>query len=163
MTNQYCHRRASAQSVRAANLRIEWLGSPVAERIAGFDLTSRQASLEPRASLRRRSVCKRLGVDSTVCRALNAVVADGGGGVETFFNVTLLENASLLGAMSPDAGEAIGLQFEPHRHGVRVGWVLLLKATSLRIDAEQVLNVMPQLVREDIRFREVAGRAEATL
>ena len=86
--------------------------------------------------LRRRSVRKRLGVDMARRRALDAIIADSGGGVETFFNVTLLENASLLRTVAPDAGEAIGLQLEPHRHGVRIGRILLLKATSLGVDPE---------------------------
>ena len=62
----------------------------------------------------------------------------------------------------PDAGEAVGLQLEPHRELVRArpGPPAARRSTS-SIDAEQVLDVVADLVRDHVGLREVAGRAEA--
>src|SRR5207237_7023912 len=69
----------------------------------------------------------------------------------------------LVGAVAPDAGEAVGLQLEPYRNRVGGAGILPFKAPRLRVDPKQMLNVMPKLVSEDVRFREIAGRAEAPL
>ena len=46
---------------------------------------------------------------------LQRVVTDGGGSADRFFNVSGFEEASVaVGAACPDAGEAVGLQLEPH-------------------------------------------------
>ena len=69
----------------------------------------------------------------------------------------------LLGVMRPDAGEAVGLQLDAHLHAVgldlRAGRALRL--LHLGQDAEQVLHVMADLVRDHIGLRELAGLAAA--
>src|SRR5437016_1688298 len=95
--------------------------------------------------------------------ALQAVVTDGGGGVQTFFDVAGLENlASALGVAGPDAGQAVGLEL--HAHLERVGLDLappaLRRVDSLG-DPEQVLHVVAYFVRDHVSLREVAGRPEA--
>ena len=57
---------------------------------------------------------KRFGADVAGCHTLKAVVADGGGGPETGFDIRIIYGIALLGGVSPDAGEAIGLQFQSH-------------------------------------------------
>ena len=61
----------------------------------------------------------------------------------------------------PDAGEAIGLQLDPHLNAVGLGLAArrLLLLLHLRQDAEQVLHVMADLVRDHIGLRELARRA----
>ena len=70
--------------------------------------------------------------------------------------------ARAVGVVRPDAGQAIGLQLEPHRQ--RVGLLLRRRAAArlhLLGDAEQVLHVMPDLVRDHVGLREIARRLEA--
>src|SRR3546814_17733742 len=65
---------------------------------------------------------------------------------------------------APDAGIAIGLEFEPDREGValraaRSGHLLL----DLARRAEQLRDVMAEFVREPVILREIALGAEAVL
>ena len=93
------------------------------------------------------------------------VVADRAGRVQGLVDVAGLEDvARALGVMAPDAGVAVGLQLEAD--GKRVASRLvraLLRRVHLVGDAEQVLHVMPDLVRDHVGLGEVAGRAEAVL
>jgi hypothetical protein len=58
----------------------------------------------------------------------------------------------------PDAGEAIRLQLEPHR---RAGGALRVpEARDALADAEELLDVVPELVRDDVGLRELAAGAE---
>ena len=68
-----------------------------------------------------------------------------------------------LGVVRPDAGEAVGLQLDPHlqRLAPRLSPAALLRLLHLRQDAEQVLHVMADLVRDHIGLRELAGLAAA--
>ncbi len=45
--------------------------------------------------------------------ALEAVVADDGGGPEPFLQIARLEEVLVVGGMRPDARETVGLQLEP--------------------------------------------------
>src|SRR5262249_30706313 len=65
----------------------------------------------------------------------------------------------LLLAIDPDAGQAVRLQLDLdlQRVGVRLAVGLLLRPLHARQDAEQVLDVMARLMRDDIGRREVAG------
>src|SRR5215467_9103078 len=64
--------------------------------------------------------------------------------------------------MSPDAGIAVGLQFETHRKRVRCRRIVLLRGAHLLLDTGQALNVMTDFVRDHVRARELARRPEAT-
>ena len=61
--------------------------------------------------------------------------------------------------LCPDAGEAVGLQLDPHLDAVRLRLAAgrALRLLRLRQDAEQVLHVMADLVRDHIGLRELAG------
>ena len=68
------------------------------------------------------------------------------------------------GVIGPDAGEAVGLQL--HAHLERVGLRLahaLARGLDLIGDAEQLLHVMADLMRDDIGLGHVARRVEAVL
>ena len=71
--------------------------------------------------------------------------------------------AGLGGGVAPHAGVAVGLQLEAHRQLVGAARIRLLLLAHLRFGAGQPLHVMAELVGEDVRLREVAGRAEAPL
>ena len=58
--------------------------------------------------------------------------------------------------MRPDAGKAIGLQFQPHLQGVALlGTAAFLSCAHLRFDAQQILHVMTDLVRNHIGLCEI--------
>ncbi len=71
----------------------------------------------------------------------------------------------LLGMVRPDAGIAIGLQFNAHLKpvGGDLAACGLLRGLLLRQGAEQILHVMADLVRDHISLREFAGVARATM
>src|SRR5205823_11677654 len=133
------------------------------EGVTRLDLSGREATLEPGASLRGGAMGEGLGVDATGRRALNAIVAHRRRGVQPFLNVSLMEQTTLLGRVPPDAGEAIGLQLEPNGDGICIAGILALQATRLRVDAQKMLYMMPELVRQDISLREITGRTKAAL
>ena len=76
---------------------------------------------------------------------------------------TLRGAAGLRGLVAPHTGKAVCLKLEPHRQGVLLIGVGLLEPPHLRFDAEQFLDVMPELVREHVGLREIARRTEALL
>ena len=94
---------------------------------------------------------------------LDAVVADGARRIERLLDVAGLDDVlALLGMIGPDAGEAIGLQL--HAHLERIGLALvhaLPRRLDLIGDAEQLLHVVADLMRDDIGLGEIAGRFEA--
>ena len=68
----------------------------------------------------------------------------------------------LLRAVRPDAGEAVGLQLGADRQRIRLSLAeLLLALMHVGEDAEHVLHMVADLVRQHIGLREIAGRAEA--
>ena len=67
------------------------------------------------------------------------------------------------GGVAPHAREAVGLQLEANGEVVLEVGTLLHRAAHLRLDAQQLLHVVADLVRQDVRLGELAGRAEASL
>src|SRR6185295_5060904 len=85
------------------------------ERVALVNAAGLQAALEPGDALRARAVGEALGNDRALRALLQCVVADLRRGVQGLFDIALFQNlARRLGVMAPDAGEAVGLQLEPH-------------------------------------------------
>src|SRR6185503_4601433 len=60
--------------------------------------------------------------------------------------------------MSPHTGETVGLQFERDRSAAGSRPAITHRAG---IQSRQVLYVMTDFVRDDVRLREVAGRAKS--
>ncbi len=94
---------------------------------------------------------------------LQPVIADGGRGGERFVDVALLEDVTAaIGVIRPDAGIAVRLQLDSHRQRVGIGFArLLAQLLHLFGRAHEVLHVVTDLVRDDVRLREVARRVEA--
>ena len=95
---------------------------------------------------------------------LQPVVADRGGGAQSFFHIAGIEldlargrPPRLRGVVSPDSGEAVGLKFQRNRRAVLSRPAI---AGGALIQPEQVLHVMTELVRNHIGLREVARRAQ---
>ena len=102
------------------------------------------------------------GDDITLCRLLQAVVADSGGSAHRFFDVALFQHVLLiLGVHGPDACQAIGLKFQPYGQSVAFLFTCLLtRRLDLCRGAKQRLNVMTHFMRYDVGECEVAAGAE---
>ena len=82
------------------------------EGVAGGDGAVLEAALEPFGSLGGAAVGEGFGIDCASGHLLDAVVSDGGCGFQAGVDVAGVEQITFLGGMSPDAGEAVRLQFE---------------------------------------------------
>src|SRR5262245_2866841 len=79
-------------------------------------------ALEPAPTLGGAAVRERLRHDAAHRLALQAIVADRGGGVQAFLDVAGLEDlAGALGVAGPDARQAISLQLHAHLERVALG------------------------------------------
>ena len=96
---------------------------------------------------------------------LQPIIADRGSRLHRRFDVTRLDKLPLLlRVVRPYAGQTIGLQLDLHLQVIgRRPVALALDALYLRQDAEQVLHVMPDLVRDYIGLCELAGLAAAAV
>src|SRR4051812_2614918 len=106
-------------------------------------------------------MCECLGIHVARRRTLQAVVTHRSRGVEAFLDVALLQQSTLLRRVAPYAGETIGLQLQSHRDRIGRAGIVALETPRLRIDAQQVLNMMPKLVSKYISLSEVTRRAKA--
>src|SRR5262245_36547046 len=106
---------------------------------------------------------KGVGHDIALRLFLDAIVADGARRPERILDIARLDDVlTLLGTISPDAGEAIGLKL--HAHLERIGLCLphaLFERFDLIGDAEKLLYVMTDLMRDDVGLRHVSWCAEA--
>src|SRR5690606_32956604 len=143
-----------------ASQRSDWSGRAL-EGVAIADLAAAVAGQEPAPALLRRAVIEAVGNDIALGALLQRIVADLEGGIERFVDIAFLEQALLLGVVRPDAGIAVCLQLDAHRHGV--GHDLahrLAGAVELRQHVGQVLDMMADLVGDDIGLGEIAMYAE---
>ena len=58
--------------------------------------------------------------------------------------------------VAPDSCEAVGLELQTDRQSVGLLGIALLLGAHLGLDAQQLLQVMASLVRDDVRLRELA-------
>jgi len=90
---------------------------------------------------------------------LQAVIADGIGGAQSFLDVSRLQE--MAGVVRPNTGVEIGLKFEAHRKLVEV---TLTEAGPLGIDhvgrAEELLHVVADFMGDDVSLGEVTGGTE---
>ena len=85
-----------------------------------MDDTALETAPEPRDALLRRAVRPGLGLDRPARLLLDAIVADRRRPRQPLLDVADLEQLALVGRVRPDAGEAVGLELEPHRELVRL-------------------------------------------
>jgi len=99
--------------------------------------------------------------DVTLALPLQSIVANGGRGLQGGFDIAGLDEPPLrLGAIRPDARQAICLQLNPDLKCIGVGlFNSLLCLLHLRQDAKLVLHVMPDFVGDYIGLRKLAGFA----
>src|SRR5690606_19799294 len=133
----------------------------VVERIAVLEPAVAQAVGEPGHALLGRTVVEAFRNDVALGALLQRVITDLVGGIQRLLDVALLQQALLRGVMRPDAGEAVGLQLDTGRQaiGFHLAHALPL-AVEFRQHADQVLDVVADLMRDRISLREVARRLE---
>src|SRR5205085_10826753 len=93
--------------------------------------------------------------------ALQAIVANGRGGTQAGRDIAGIDDVALLGGVAPDASEAVRLEFEPYREMIAFRRFATPQVGDALLDPEKFLHVMPDLMRDDVGLRELAGRAEA--
>src|SRR5262249_19653231 len=141
------------------------------ERIARADRAGLEAGHEPALALRRAAVGEAVRHHVALRSSLQGVVADRRRSLHGSLDVARLYERRLALTLQivvlelrPHAGETVGLQLDPHLDRVRFGLATrrLLQLLRLRQDAEQVLHVVADLVRDHVGLRELAGAALAT-
>src|SRR5262245_20888937 len=129
--------------------------------VAARKLARLQAGHERLRALCRRAVGERVRNDVALAAPLQAIVADGGCCLHGRLDVAWLDHPPLFfGVVRPDPGEAIGLQLDPHLQLVGIALVhAALHRLHPRQNAEQVLHVMADLVRDYVGLGELAALA----
>lgn len=133
----------------------------LSEGVAGGNRATIQPFAEPGHALLGASVGKGFRLDAAAGHLLDMIVANGGSCAEGRFHVAGFQEATLLRGVSPDSGEAVGLQF--HRNGefVSRSRIGLLKMAHLTFHADNFLDVVADFVGQDVGLREFAGSAKA--
>jgi len=103
-------------------------------------------------------VGERIRRDVSPGAPLQAVVADGARCVECLFDITLLEDPTRpVGVISPDAGQAVGLQFEHNRKTVSLFFTdPAPQAVDLICNPQKILDVVSDLVGNHFGLGNVA-------
>src|SRR5262245_61682060 len=123
------------------------------KRVALAGIAALEPAVEPSLTLLARAVRKR-----PLVSVAERVIADRVRGVEGFAQILVRDLERRARRTAPDAGEAIGLELDAHRD--------LIRALTSRLQiggADQVLNVVTDLVCDHVCLCEVAWRAQAPL
>jgi len=105
-------------------------------------------------------VRERFGSHVASAHTLKPVVTDSRSRVDGRFDVSFVDQMPLLGSVRPNPGEAIGLEFKPNRERVRLAGILFLKPVDFRLNAEDLLHMVAELMGDHIGLSELAGRTE---
>src|SRR4029079_5264330 len=135
------------------------------EGVTLFELAALITPGEPAYPLLGRAMGEGIAHDVTLRLLLDLVVADRGSGLHCALDVTRLNDVlHLLRVVCPHAGEAVGLQFDADLERIGLALVHALPdRLNLIHDAEKLLHVMADLVRDHIGLGEIARRMETVL
>src|SRR6266576_1393840 len=162
-----CNRTSEVRAFSAPRNDAGLLQRTRPKSVAGLHRALLVAGHEPLLSLRGGAVGERIRHHPSRGLPLQRIVADGRCGVQRRVDVACLEEirALLLLAVDPDARQAIRLQLDFHlqRVGVRLAADLLLQPRHARQDAEQVLDMMPGFMGDDVGCGELAGTARTAV
>ena len=141
---------------------IAW---PTAKVLQALTVPSLKPVDEPALALLGAAVGEAVRHHGALRSPLQRIVADRGRRLQRRVDVARIEELVLrLGVVRPDAGEAVGLQLD-HAPAVWLDCArspeAALRLLHLGQDAEQVLHVMADLMRDHIGLRELAGLAGA--
>ena len=133
------------------------------ERVTAAEIASLDTFPEPLHALLRGAVRERLRHHVALALFLQTVVANGRRRIQCLLDVALFQHlTAAVGVVAPEAGEAVGLQFLPDRHGVRIGLAQpALRGTHLLADPQQGLHMVANLVCNHVGLREVTRGAMA--
>src|SRR3954451_11125873 len=161
------HRLRAGRGAARPRIRREAAASGVGEGVAAVDVAAGVAGAEPGAALLRRAVGEALRVHPPLGLLLDPVVAHGRRRLLGLLDVVRGEVDAVLlrlvGELGPDARVAVRLQLQRHGIAVRQRGIALLRGADLGLGAQQRLQVVPVLVGEDVRLRELALRTELVL
>src|SRR5262249_30420780 len=127
--------------------------------VAARNRAGLEAGVEPALALLGAAVGEAVGYDVALRSPLQRVVADRGGRAQGRLDVSGLDERRLafvpehrVLAVRPHPGEAVGLQLDLHLDviGRSLAAGRALRLLRLRQDAEQVLHVVADLVRDHV-------------
>src|SRR3954470_8169383 len=118
------------------------MGTSLRERIAGLHIARTEALLEPVHTLLRTAMRERLGIHGSARHPLQAVIAHCCCCIQPLAYFPGVEQVSLIGRVSPDAGKAVCLKFQPLGKLVCGSRVLLLSRVHFLLDSNEFLYVM---------------------
>src|SRR5271165_721793 len=130
------------------------------KRIAGLNSPFLHPSLKPVRALRGRPMRKRFRAHLPARHALQSIVSDGCRRLQACLHVARIDDLALFGGFRPNSGEAIGLEFQPHRERVDLRAVPFLRLAHLRFDAENLLHVVTEFMGDHVGLRKFARRSE---
>jgi hypothetical protein len=93
--------------------------------------------------------------------SLEAVVADGRGGVKPGGDIASVDDSALARGIAPDSGQAVGLEFQADRELVGAAGVAFFETVNFRLNAEQLLDVVADFMGHDVSLGKFARRTEA--
>jgi hypothetical protein len=82
------------------------------------------------------------------------VVSGEGRSLELLLEVAGAQLVPAVLGMSPHSSQAVSLQLDLHRARVPATGVLFIGGANAPVDAEQLLDMVPELVTDDVRLRE---------
>src|SRR5690606_12058427 len=157
---------AGAFSLPRKRLDLSPLAYPVSKlrrkRIALSHIPALEPTLEPFHTLGGGAMGEAVRYHLATAALLQAVVADGGGGLQGFLQIARLQQLAVaVRGVAPDAGQAVGLQLLAHRQGIDHGGGLApAGGAHFLTDAQQRLDVVADFMGNYIGLGEIAGGAE---
>jgi hypothetical protein len=85
---------------------------------------------------------KSVRIHASTRHALHSVISNGRGRIQALTYFTGIEQFSLIGRVSPNAGEAVRLKFQPLRKLICCSWVLFLRVMDFFFHPNQFLHVV---------------------
>ena len=137
-------------------LRRSLRGQVAVEGLAGAYRSIGQTSAEPVGAGGAGAVGPVFRAYGAAAHALQMVVADGGGGAEGSGDVVLVDDVALGGGVRPDAGEAVGLEFEVDGELISFARNLFRQPAHFALDAGELLDVVAEFVSENVGLGEVS-------
>src|SRR5664279_2923470 len=105
------------------------------EGVARAHVAGAEALLKPVHALLRTAVRKRFRIDVSARHALQAVVAHGRRRIQALLHFSGIQQFSLIGRVSPDTRETVGLQFQVNGKAVCSSGFPLLRGMNFFLDA----------------------------
>ena len=95
------------------------------------------------------------------CHFLQTVIAHRRCCTKTRLNIALINDLALFSGFTPDPSEAIGLELQVHGKRVRLRRITFPQTLNLLLNAQELLNMMPDFVCDHVGLRELARRTKA--